>query len=80
MDEDRANPRRHESVDHEHPTDVGPMSPSGGGVPGTDIFGDETLVRDADGQPCAGLYPEPKPHPVDRTDPPVGGANADRTA
>ncbi len=53
---------RHESVDHEHPTDAGLMDPDGSEVPGTGIMGDETLVRDADGEGTPGLYPGPAAH------------------
>jgi hypothetical protein len=54
--------RRHESVDHAHPTDAGLGNPAGGEVPGTGIMGDETLVRDADGEGVPGLYPAPAAH------------------
>jgi hypothetical protein len=37
--------RRHESVDHEHPTDAGMMDPDPDRQPATGIMGDETLVR-----------------------------------
>src|SRR3712207_8059299 len=40
--------RRHESVDHIHPTDAGLMDPTGEDAPGTGIFGDETIVQDRD--------------------------------
>ena len=50
---------RHESVDHQHPTDAGPMDPSLGEVPGTGIFGDETLVRDENETGPPGIYPAP---------------------
>jgi hypothetical protein len=51
--------RRHESVDHVHPTDAGLMDPSGDDVPGTGILGDETIVHDLeDGKP-PGIYPDP---------------------
>jgi len=54
--------RRHESIDHEHPTDAGLMDPEGDDVPGTGIMGDETVVRDlADGRP-PGIYPDPPAH------------------
>ena len=53
--------RRHESVDHVHPTDAGLMDPTGEDAPGTGIFGDETIVHDRDGKP-PGLYPDPPAH------------------
>ena len=53
---------RHESMDHEQPTDAGLMDPDGGEVPGTGILGDETLVRDTDGAGVPGLYPAPASH------------------
>ena len=59
---DQSETPRHESVDHQHPTDAGLMDPDGGEVPGTGILGDETLVRDADGQGVPGLYPAPAAH------------------
>ena len=62
MERDERAERRHESVDHEHPTDAGLMDSDGGEVPGTGILGDETLVRDADGQGVPGLYPAPAAH------------------
>lgn len=37
--------RRHESVDHEHPTDAGMMDPDPAHQPATGVMGDETLVR-----------------------------------
>jgi hypothetical protein len=40
---------RHESVDHQHPTDVGMMSDDPRHVPGTGVLGDETLVREVPG-------------------------------
>lgn len=54
--------RRHESVDHEHPTDEGLLDPTGAEVPGTGIFGDETLVRDVDDGHPPGLYPTAPGH------------------
>lgn len=51
--------RRHESIDHEHPTDAGVMDPAGDEVPGTGIFGDETLVEDAAPGRTPGIYPAP---------------------
>ena len=59
---DRQAEHRHESVDHAHPTDAGLMDSAGGEVPGTGILGDETLVRDADGEGVPGLYPAPAAH------------------
>jgi len=53
---------RHESVDHQHPTDEGLMDPTGAEVPGTGIFGDETLVRDIDDGHPPGLYPTRPAH------------------
>jgi hypothetical protein len=37
--------RRHESVDHVHPTDAGMMDPDSVRQPATGVMGDETLVR-----------------------------------
>jgi hypothetical protein len=62
VERDEANERRHESVDHEHPTDAGLMDRAGGEAPGTGILGDETLVRDADGEGVPGIYPAPAAH------------------
>ena len=60
MNRDEA--RRHESVDHTHPTDAGLMDSTGEDAPGTGIFGDETIVHDReDGKP-PGLYPDPPAH------------------
>ena len=53
--------RRHESVDHVHPTDAGLMDPTGD-APGTGIFGDETIVHDRDDGKPPGLYPDPPAH------------------
>jgi hypothetical protein len=54
--------RRHESVDHEQPTDAGLMDPEGDDAPGTGIMGDETIVADLpDGRP-PGIYPAPPAH------------------
>ncbi len=70
MERKRSDTPRHESVDHQHPTDAGLMNDDAGGVPGTDIMGDETLVRStADGPPGivpgepsgTGSSPEPGP-------------------
>ena len=58
----RDEPRRHESVDHVHPTDAGLMNPTGEDVPGTGIFGDETIVHDRDDGKPPGLYPDPPAH------------------
>ena len=54
----------HESVDHEHPSSAGLMEQDGpeAEVPGTGIMGDETLVRDADGDDVPGLYPASPAH------------------
>ena len=57
MESDNPGERGHESVDHDDPSSAGLMAPPEEVVPGTGIFGDETLIRDADGQPGAGLYP-----------------------
>ena len=47
-----AEDRRHESVDHEHPTDAGMMEPDPAHQPATGVMGDETLVRlDQPGMP-----------------------------
>jgi hypothetical protein len=54
--------RRHESVDHVHPTDAGLMDPTGEDAPGTGIFGDETIVHDRDDGTPPGLYPDPPAH------------------
>lgn len=54
--------RRHESLDHAHPTDEGLLAPEADEVPGTGIMGDETLVRDADGEGVPGIYPGPAAH------------------
>jgi hypothetical protein len=54
--------RRHESVDHVHPTDAGLMDPTGEDAPGTGIFGDETIVRDRDDGKPPGLYPDSPAH------------------
>ena len=62
MDHDQPADRRHESVDHAQPTDAGLMDPAWHEVPGTGIFGDETLVRDAAGDRVAGIYPGPPGH------------------
>ena len=55
-------PPRHESVDHQHPTTEGLMDPSLVEVPGTGIFGDETLVRDENAGGPPGIYPAPAAH------------------
>jgi len=57
-----ANDRRHESIDHVHPTDAGLMDPSGGDAPGTGIMGDETVVHDIDDGRPPGIYPDPPAH------------------
>lgn len=54
--------RRHESVDHEHPTDAGLMTPPENEAPGTGIFGDETLVHDDSPDGSPGIYPAPNAH------------------
>ena len=62
MANDRESTRSHESIDHEHPTDAGLMSTVDEAAPATGILGDETLIRDADGQPGAGVYPAARSH------------------
>ncbi len=47
--------RRHESVDHEHPTDAGLMDDTD--VPGTGIMGDETVIRPASNDEQPGIAP-----------------------
>lgn len=54
--------RRHESVDHENPTDAGLMTSPEDEAPGTGIFGDETLVHDENPAGPPGIYPAPKAH------------------
>jgi hypothetical protein len=54
--------RRHESVDHVHPTDAGLMDPTGEDAPGTGIMGDETIVRDLDDGKPPGIYPTAPAH------------------
>jgi hypothetical protein len=54
--------RRHESVDHVHPTDAGLMDPTQENAPGTGIFGDETIVHDRDDGKPPGLYPDRPAH------------------
>jgi hypothetical protein len=58
----RDETRRHESVDHIHPTDAGLMDETGEEAPGTGIFGDETVVHDRDDGRPPGIYPEPPAH------------------
>ena len=62
MSGDQEGGRRHESVDHEHPTDAGLMDPVWHEVPGTGIMGDETLIRDAEGDKPPGIYPGAPSH------------------
>jgi hypothetical protein len=57
MDRDQPDERGHEAVDHEDPSSAGLMAPVEDVAPGTGIFGDETLVRDTDTTPGAGIYP-----------------------
>jgi len=57
-----SEPRRHESVDHEHPTDIGIGAPVEEDAPGTGIFGDEVLVKDIDPDHMPGLYPDGPAH------------------
>jgi len=61
---DDAEGRRHESIDHEHPTDEGLLDPAGAEseVPGTGIMGDETTVRDIAEDGVPGIYPGPAAH------------------
>ncbi len=47
--------RRHESVDHDHPTDAGLMDDTD--VPGTGIMGDETVIRPAANDEQPGIAP-----------------------
>lgn len=54
--------RRHESIDHADPTDVGLMDPEGDDAPGTGIMGDETVVHDLDDGHAPGVYPAPPAH------------------
>lgn len=54
--------RRHESIDHVNPTDAGLMDPEGDDVPGTGIFGDETVVKDINPDGPAGIYPDAPAH------------------
>ena len=63
-DRERIPERGHESLDHEHPSSAGPMETGGpdAEVPGTGIMGDETLVRNADGEEVPGLYPARPAH------------------
>ena len=56
------NVRRHESIDHVNPTDAGLMDPEGNDVPGTGIFGDETVVKDINPDGPAGIYPDAPAH------------------
>ena len=81
MDRDQAAARRHESLDHEHPTDSGLMDPTGHEVPGTGIMGDETLVRDAGGDGPPGIYPGPPGHTSGHAHPgPTPATEEDRIA
>ena len=81
MNPDQPTQRRHESIDHEHPTDAGPMAPAGQEVPGTGIMGDETLVRDADGAGVPGIYPGSPGHTGGAAHPgPTPAGAADRIA
>lgn len=57
--------RRHESVDHVHPTDAGLMDPTWEDAPGTGILGDETIVHDLDDGKPPGIYPAPPAHTGD---------------
>ncbi len=54
--------RRHESVDHVHPTNAGLMDPTHEDVPGTGIMGDETIVHDLDDGKPPGIYPDALAH------------------
>lgn len=51
-------PRRHVPPDRPRPVDEGPADPDGEQAPGTGIFGDETLVRPADGVERPGISRE----------------------
>lgn len=55
MEPKRNDPPRHESVDHQNPTDAGLMDESE--TPGTGIMGDETVVRPAPGVDQPGIAP-----------------------
>ncbi len=46
---------RHESVDHEHPTDAGLIDDED--VPGTGILGDETVIRPSSNDGPPGIAP-----------------------
>ena len=60
MRPERDDVPRHESVDHQRPTDAGTLDEDEQHVPGTGIMGDETLVREVPG----GLHlQEPSPAP-----------------
>jgi hypothetical protein len=45
MSAEQQEERRHESVDHLHPTDAGMMESDPTHQPATGVMGDETLVR-----------------------------------
>lgn len=54
---------QHGSLDREHPTGAGPTEPDGATVPGTGVFGDETLVRPAEGVVRPGIVAPAEPDP-----------------
>ncbi len=56
MSAERNDIPRHESIDHEQPTDAGLMDDAE--VPGTGILGDETLVRSVEDR-APGIVPGP---------------------
>ena len=81
MNRDETGVRRHESVDHEQPTDAGLMDSAWREVPGTGIMGDETLIRDADGEGAPGIYPGASSHRGGVAHPgPTPAAEEDRLA
>lgn len=74
--------RRHESVDHAHPTDAGMMDGDPALQPATGIMGDETTVRIHGGIPAypgikgeldPGADAEPGPTDWDHIQPPNRG-------
>ena len=65
IETDQNDERGHESVNHQDPSSAGlmkPMDPAVDEVPGTGIMGDETLVRDADGEGLPGISPGSNTH------------------
>ena len=55
MQPEREDVRRHESVDHDDPTDAGLMDDEE--TPGTGVMGDETVVRPAPDVEQPGIAP-----------------------